>query len=214
VSLSDHLPTDRAMFVLALDVDDPERRAALSHAEQCAQCRELLSEGGLLLGLLDDARPELAEELDPAFEERVHHVVFPKQKPTTYWAYLCLGSGALLSAALAWFAWRGPTAAPGVTRHLGASCFFYEQAFAASAFVLGALYARWYMDEKSTWRPVQSALLTMGGALVGQAILMVRCDAQGSALHLLVSHVFGVASATLLGALVGPRLGHSRRRSG
>lgn len=212
MSLSDHLPNDRAMFVLALDVDDPERRAALSHAEQCTECRELLSEGGLLLGLLDDAQAEFAEDLDPAFEERVHSGVFPNQRPL-YWAYVCLGTGALLCAVLAWFAWRGPVAGPGVTRHLGVSCFFYEQVFAASAFVLGVLYARSYMDEKSTWRPVQSALLTMGGSLVGQAILMVRCDAQGSALHLLASHVLGVVSATLLGALVGPRLGNARRRS-
>jgi len=213
VSLSDHLPTDRAMFVLALDVDDPERRAALSHAERCTQCRDLLSESGLLLGLVDDARADFEETLDPSFEERVRSAVFPNQKPR-YWAYLCLTTGALLCAVLAWFAWRSPVAGPSVARHLGVSCFFYEQAFAGSAFVLGALYARWYMEEKPTWRPLQSAAITMGGALVGQAILMVRCDAQGAALHLLASHVFGVASATLLGALVGPRIGQARRRSG
>jgi hypothetical protein len=124
-----------------------------------------------------------------------------------------LGTGALLCAVLAWFAWRDPDEAAGAVHHLGVSCFFYVQAFAVAAFVLGAFYARWYSDDRVAWRPVQSALIAMGGALVGQAILMVRCDARGAALHLLGSHVLGVACATLLGALLGPRLARARRRS-
>ena len=48
-----------------------------------------------------------------------------------------------------------------------------------------------------------SALAAMSGALVGQWLLGSLCEAEQTALHLLLFHVAGVAAAALLGGLAG-----------
>jgi len=54
--MSDHI-TDRAGFLAALDMNDPERRAAEEHARSCAPCAEALAEGQHLFSLLGQATP-------------------------------------------------------------------------------------------------------------------------------------------------------------
>jgi hypothetical protein len=41
-TMSDHVPVELALSLVALDPNDPERVAALSHAEHCAVCAERL----------------------------------------------------------------------------------------------------------------------------------------------------------------------------
>ena len=54
--MSGHV-ADRAGFLAALAVDDPERRDAEEHAGSCAPCREALGEGQRLVALLAEALP-------------------------------------------------------------------------------------------------------------------------------------------------------------
>jgi hypothetical protein len=48
---------ERAGFLAALAVDDPERVLALEHARACAPCREAFAEGVGLVALLDESQP-------------------------------------------------------------------------------------------------------------------------------------------------------------
>lgn len=53
--MSDHFE-DRAGLIASLPDEDPERVAALRHAEQCSPCRRALLEGERLMRVIDDAR--------------------------------------------------------------------------------------------------------------------------------------------------------------
>jgi hypothetical protein len=88
------------------------------------------------------------------------------------------------------------TAQPGV----GWGCAGFELGLAGSAFAIGVLWARRAARELG---PLQASLVAMSGALVGQWLLESRCEAEQTALHLLVFHVAGVAVAALLGAAAG-----------
>src|SRR5262249_38326861 len=83
---------------------------------------------------------------------------------------------------------------------LGVRCLLYEQMFGLAALSLGIGVGRRYLALFGPW---QAALAAMGGALVGQAVLQVRCEAQGAAVHLLLFHVGGVLLASLFGAGAG-----------
>jgi hypothetical protein len=48
---------ERAGFLAALAVDDPERVLALEHARTCTPCREAFAEGVGLVALLDESQP-------------------------------------------------------------------------------------------------------------------------------------------------------------
>ena len=70
--MNDHF-ADRAGFIASLPDEDPERIAALRHAEQCTPCRDALLEGEQLMRVIDGAR-ELAA-LPAASAERVTRAV-------------------------------------------------------------------------------------------------------------------------------------------
>jgi hypothetical protein len=196
----EHLAADSALFVLALADDDPEKRAALSHARECEGCRELLEEGRSMLQLFDGVGSEQAEEassyMNAAFEARVRAAVYAGERAPR-WTQLGLLLGALASLALLIF--DADLARP-LQAGLGVRCLFYELQFGVLAFVAGGLVGRRYLTQYGAW---QSALAAMGGALVGQALLHTRCEADGAALHLLLFHVGGVLVATLLGGVAG-----------
>lgn len=202
-SSTDHLAADRALFVLSLEVHDPERRAAIAHAEGCERCRQLLQQSRGLLSMLDSGLAAgIDAEISASLEARVRAGVY--KRPAPAWASIALIAGMLLSGLMAVIQ-SGSTAE--LALHIGGHCFFYEQAFAAGAFVFGAVFAKDYV---SLARPWQAALVTTGGALLGQAILIARCPADGAALHLALFHVLGVAFAMGLGAVVGPRVARAR----
>jgi hypothetical protein len=198
-----HLVADSALFVIALADDEPEKRAALDHARECPDCEALLEEARALLQMFEQ---ECAQEdhalqsaaLDPGFEARVHATVYAPARAAqrSRFSQWCLLLGALLSGLMVAFQARAGAMQVG----LGTRCFFYEQAFALGSLALGMLSARKYL---STISPYQSALMAMTGALVGQAILQVRCEADGAVLHLLLFHALGVAVATALGGFAG-----------
>ena len=58
MTVAPHLAADSALFVLALADDDPEKRAALSHARECKSCQALLDEGRSMLSLFDAVERE------------------------------------------------------------------------------------------------------------------------------------------------------------
>jgi hypothetical protein len=115
---------------------------------------------------------------------------------------LWLGAG--LTLVLGWLASQHSGAH---ALHSDASCFMFEQGLAAVSFGLGYLRSR----RLGARMPVlESAAFAMGGALAGQALLLLRCDAAGAAQHILMSHVLGVACAAVAGGLV-PRLSRPDR---
>jgi hypothetical protein len=84
--------------------------------------------------------------------------------------------------------------------HHGWGCLRLELALGVGAFVMGAFGARVMARELGV---AGSALAAMSGALVGQWLLGSLCEAEQTALHLLLFHVAGVAAAALLGGLAG-----------
>lgn len=196
MSVSEHIASDHALYLLALAPGDPERRHALEHAAQCEACQALLDESAQLLGLLDHGLSELPP-LDPGLAARVQAALAPQP---SRWTWLWIASGSALTLFLAWFALQHSAHQ---AQHDGVRCFAFEQGLAAVAFGLGALYAR---QIRTRLPALHWASIAMTGALAGQALLLLRCNANGAALHILLSHVLGVACATALGALLGRRL--------
>jgi hypothetical protein len=191
VIVSEHIDADHSLFVLALDPEDPERQRALGHAAHCDACQKLLDESAQLLALIDVGL-DSAPALDPKLEQRIRDAVRPDTAAISGgWLWL----GAMLSALLAFVAWRG---GEGHAPHAGVSCFVFEQGFAAASFGLGLLRARRLGAHMTA---VPSAAFAMAGALAGQAVLLWRCGAAGAALHILAAHVLGVGCAALLAAL-------------
>jgi len=71
VSVAEHIPAEQALFLVALAEDDPEKRAALSHAAQCEACARLLRESTSMLRLLDEQAAPALEPIDARLEARV-----------------------------------------------------------------------------------------------------------------------------------------------
>lgn len=208
MSSTDHIDAARALFVLALEPEDAEYREAWAHAAQCERCQRLLEEHQALLMLLDDElQASIPSHLPAGFEARVSAAIVASGRMPG-WATSLLMLGALVSILMAAY---GAVQAPVREMHVGGFCIFYEQCFAAGAFALGAVFAKRYISFESPW---QSALLSMGGALAGQSVLMMRCEANGAAEHLLLFHVLGVAAATAVGALAVPRVTRLLRTNG
>lgn len=200
---TDHLDESRAMYLAALRADDPERRAALAHSEQCAACHALWQESLQLLALLDreaDALPPASDELLSRVQAAVSHA--PELKPwfmrLSTWL---IPAFALCSLALFW-AHLGVTPEPeAVPRpHHGWGCLRVELGLGVAAFALGVFGARAMARQLGT---AGSALAAMSGALVGQWLLGSVCRAEQTAVHLLLFHVAGVALAALLGGAAG-----------
>lgn len=203
--MDEHLDESSAMFLVALSGDDAERRAAEAHVATCGQCRAVWQESQQLLVMLDSAAQP--DPVSPALLQRVHAAVSNAQVEQRPW-YARRGAwgflaGAVASLLLFWSQLGAAVPAelqaqgqPGV----GWDCTGFELGLAASAFALGVLWARRAARE---FGPMQASLIAMSGALVGQWLLESRCEAEQTALHLLVFHVAGVALAALLGAAAG-----------
>jgi hypothetical protein len=194
VSVSEHITADQGLFLLALTEDDPERTRAFAHAAECEACRTLLDESARALVLLDEGLAEVPA-LDPGLAARVHEALHAEKHAP--WAWLGLALGAVMTLFLAWYSAHHTTSQ---AHHDGLRCFMFEQAFAAGAFGLGLVYAGQARGRVSN---LQWATIAMSGAVAGQAFLLLRCNANGAALHILASHVLGVGCATLLGVLAG-----------
>jgi hypothetical protein len=196
--MTEHLDPESSMFLLALDDADAEKRAALLHAQTCSACTQLLQESRLLLERLDAeySLPSIDAQLQRSIEAAIANAPKPLAQRLLPWGLLI---GALSSLALAFIDGKPGRA---LEPMLGLRCLRFEQAFALGAFALGFAWTRMRGREFAAG---PAALAAMGGALLGQSLLRVRCEAHDAALHLLVFHVLGVVLASLLGAL-GARL--------
>ena len=192
--MSEHITEDQGLLVRALTEDDPERVRAFAHADECKACEALLQESARALLLLDEGLAEMPA-LDLQLATRVHEAVHGARR--SRWAWLGIALGALATLLLGWFSEHYSDSQ---AHHNGVRCFLYEQGFAAAAFGLGVLYTR---QRHSQMSAVQWATIAMCGALTGQAFLLLLCNANDAALHILGSHVLGVGAATVLGAFAG-----------
>jgi hypothetical protein len=207
---NEHVDESRAMYLVALRADDPERRAAVVHTEHCAACGALWQESLQLLTLLDregeDTHALHTHALSDELVQRVQTAVSRAQassKPlfmrVSTWLFAAF---ALCSLGLFWSR-LGEAPRPEVVPALhddGWGCLRFELGFGVAAFVLGLFGARIVARELGV---AGSALAAMSGALVGQWLLGSRCESEQTALHLLLFHVSGVALAAVLGALAG-----------
>jgi hypothetical protein len=205
VSVAEHIAAEQALFLIALEDDDPEKVAALSHAAQCEDCSRLLRESQAMFQLLDAeaALPPISAQL----EARVHAAVFAPQPAVgvarleqIVWLILGLISGLLI--------WHDGKPGLPLEPLVGLHCLRYELAFAAAAFASGVIVTR--LSGARAFGPLRSSVLALSGALVGQVLLRTRCEAADAALHLLVFHGLGVVLASALGALGGRLLSRVR----
>jgi hypothetical protein len=198
--MSDHLSPEGTLFLVALDDADPEKLAALRHAESCRECQLLLRESAQMLDLLDHEALMLPV-IEPQLASRIERAVHPRRRAR--WPLVAWLAGAICSGLLAWLDAQPGPAEVGVGMH----CLRFEQAFGLAAFAAGAL---WSGRVTRRFGPVPASVAAMGGALVGQVLLRTRCEAAHAGLHLLAFHVSGVLLATLLGAAAGGMLMRTR----
>jgi hypothetical protein len=191
------------MFLVALDAQDAERRAAELHIEHCARCRAVWQESRSLLAMLDDAAKQ--EPISVALLQRTQATLLGAQARPWYaraslWGWLL---GGFCSLALFW-AQLGAPVQPALHAEsppgFGWRCTGLELALAGAAFVLGLVGTRAAARELG---PAGASLLAMSGALVGQWLLESRCESEQTALHLLLFHAMGVGVAACLGAAAG-----------
>jgi predicted anti-sigma-YlaC factor YlaD len=202
------------MSLAALSGEDAERRAAEAHIATCDACRALWRESAELLVMLDSAaRPE---PISDALLQRVQAAVSSAQPEPQPWYERLLPwgfvIGALASLGLFWVQLGAsvPAELQGKVHGVGWGCLRFELGLAAVAFGFGVVWAHRLARELG---PLHASLAAMSGALVGQWLLESRCEADQTALHLLLFHVAGVALAAALGAAAGgvsARLGKAR----
>jgi hypothetical protein len=194
--MSDHISEDLALVLAALDQDDPERRTALAHAEFCSTCARLLESGASVLSLID--ADEVDVKVDPQLRARVLASVdrLEQERSRPHWEPCALAIGALLSITLALLDLRlrwglYPARAP--------LCFMWQTMGALLSLAGTAIWARSW-----AWRfsPLRPAVVAMGGALIGQLWLRVRCPTHDAPLHVLTFHITTVLVAALLGYLL------------
>jgi hypothetical protein len=209
VSVAEHIPAEQALFLTALAEDDPEKRAALSHAAQCEACARLLRESTSMLRMLDEQAAPALEPIDARLEARVRAAVLAPptaaglaaQPPAAaharweHFAWLVMG---LLSG---WLIWHDGKPNRPLEAMVGLHCLRYELFCAFGALGIGVVATR--LSGARALGPLRSSVLAMGGALVGQLLLRTRCEAPDAALHLLAFHGLGVLLATALGGLAG-----------
>jgi hypothetical protein len=205
VSVAEHIAAEQALFLIALEDDDPEKVAALAHAAQCVNCSRLVRESQAMFQLLDQAAalPAISSQL----EARVHAAVFAPQPARGLArleriAWLILG---VVSGLLIWH--DGKPDLP-LEPMVGLHCLRFELIFAAAAFATGVIATR--LSGARALGPLRSAVIAMSGALVGQVLLRTHCEARDAALHLLVFHGLGVVLASSLGALAGRLISRPR----
>ena len=195
--MSDHIQEDLALVLAALDRDDPERRAAVAHAEACPACARLLERGESMLGLID--AQDAPVTVDPRLKARVFASIdklYQDERPQKRWEPIALAIGALLSIALALFDGHGRD---GLFPQRAPLCLMWQ--LLGALFSLGGVgvWARGWAQRSS---PLRLAVVAMGGALVGQLWLRIRCPTHDAALHVFAFHVTGVLFAGLLGYLL------------
>lgn len=188
--MSEHIKPEQSMALMALAEGDPERRAAEAHAASCASCRAHLHEAQTLLSWVDAYAP--LPSVDAALKARVRKVVLTAEAPAP-WAFSKWGLalGMLLSVLLAWL--EGEPG--GLSPRLGLECLLFENVVAVAPFALTAYLG---VRGRIPLVPLNLAAVSMAGALVGQLVLTVRCEAHGTP-HLFAFHVLGVALAAALG---------------
>jgi hypothetical protein len=203
VTVAEHIDAESALFLVALDDSDPEKRAALTHAVECASCLRLIQESQAMLQLID--REPALVEVNAALETRVRAAVFesPRDRRVGRLEYLAWLAGALVSGLMIWL-----DAKPGepLYAELGLRCMRFELGFALVALGAGVLWTR---SSGREFGPLRASVVAMTGALTGQALLRIRCEAHDAALHLLAFHLVGVVLATMLGAVAGRLLAKS-----
>ncbi|HKU41676.1 MAG TPA: hypothetical protein VJR89_26145 [Polyangiales bacterium] len=192
--MSDHISEDLALILAELDAGDPERRAALAHARHCPACQRFLEQSACLLDL--DARA-VGITIDPRLRARILASVdaFEAARHTRRWEPYALATGALLSVLIALFDVR---ARPGLFPDRAQLCLSWQLVGAAFSFVGISVWARTWL-----WRtsPLRVAVVTLGGALLGQLWLRMRCPSHDAPLHAFTFHVSGALLAALLGYL-------------
>jgi hypothetical protein len=198
--MSDHISEDLALILAALDQDDPERRAALAHAESCPACARLLTRGASVLGLIDAQRA--CAKVDPQLRARILASIdrfqaddeFQQERPGTRWEPIALVIGALLSIALALLDGRERQ---GLFPDHAPLCIMWQML----GTTLSLSGVRLWAHRRSAWRAsaLRLAVVAMGGALGGQLWLRIRCPSHDAGLHLFTFHVTGVLLGVLLG---------------
>jgi hypothetical protein len=208
VTVHEHISADNALFLVALDESDAEKRSALVHAAQCPSCADLIRESQALLQLVDSE--PLEAEVNAALEARIVSAVFgPAGEPApttaaTRWQYVAWLLGATLSALLIAF---DAHAGQALYVEIGLRCLRLELAFSLVAVGAGALWTRRMARDLGA---LPASVVAMTGALIGQTVLRVSCEAPHAALHLVVFHFVGVLIATALGGVTGKLLTRAR----
>jgi hypothetical protein len=200
VSVAEHIPAEQALFLIALEEDDPEKRAALAHAAECEACGRLMRDSTALLRLFDEEAAPAHEPIDPQLEARVHAAVFA-QEPAAgsgHWESLAWVVMGLLSG---WLIWHDGKPNRPLEATVGLHCLRYELLCAFAALSVGVVATR--LSGARALGPLRSSVFAMAGAVVGQILLRTRCEAPDAALHLLAFHGLGVVLATALGSLAG-----------
>ena len=205
MSVAEHIAAEQALFLIALEDDDPEKVAALSHAAGCADCSRLLRESRAMFQLLD-AETGL-EPISVQLAARVHAAVFAPQ-PAVGFARLERIVWVILGAISGLLIWHDGKAGLPLEPMVGLHCLRYELGFAAGAFAAGVIATR--VSGARALGPLRSSVLAMSGALVGQVLLRTRCEAADAAVHLLVFHGLGVVLASALGAIGGRLVSRTR----
>jgi hypothetical protein len=193
-----HIDEERALFLVALDDDDEDKRAAFAHAESCLACATLLRESTAMLRMIDEEFSQPMAAVDPALAARVRAAVFAPAPARFHFERLAWLLGAIASGLLILL--DGRTGEP-LAPLLGLHCLRFELLFGAGAFAAGIAVTR--LRAARGFGPLQGSVLAMTGALVGQILLRTRCEAHDAALHLLVFHGLGIVLASVLGGLAG-----------
>ena len=197
--MTGHITEELALALMAVAPDDPERRDAFAHAAECSTCRALLEESQAMLRMLD-GDGELPA-IDPAFKARVRTAVLgstPARKRAR-WQSWGLVLGAVLSLGMVWGDAHAGPAMPA----LGIRCALYELGCAVVPLALVGVSA---LRGVLRVEPRGLALAAMTGALVGQALLLTECPAQGAVAHTLPFHFVAVLLAATLGLAAGRML--------
>ena len=193
--MSAHITEELALALVTLPADDAERKAAELHASGCTVCAALLAESEAMLRMLD--ADVALPAIDPAFKARVERAVLADSKAkVSRWQSWALLVGALLSLVMVWADARAGEISAG----LGVHCLLYELGCAVVPFgLVGGAMLRGVLPPE----PRGLALGAMAGALVGQALLLAECPAQGALTHTLAFHFAGVLLAAVLGFVSG-----------
>lgn len=191
--MSGHISKELALVLAVLDPDDPERRAALVHARSCTACWLLLERGTALLQLVDSDPVHV--EVDPRLKARIFASIdrLEGERSRTRWEPWALAIGALLSTVLALFDLRVRT---GLFPARAPLCVMWLMLGATLSIAGVSIWARGW-----AWRtsPLRLGVVAMGGALMGQLWLRVRCPTHDAPLHVFTFHLSGVLLAALLG---------------